>query len=87
MAGTAVRARARGRVGHEPKDKNSLSPLKHRARHDRLTSLPVSDVLSFARISPLPLFLCSARRSQVIETARKSVERTYREKLKAKLTS
>ena len=76
MAGTAVRAR--GRVGHEPKDKNSLSPLKHRARHDRLTSLPVSAVLSFARISPLPLFLCSARRSQVIiETTRKYVESMY----------
>jgi hypothetical protein len=59
MAGTAVRAS--GRVGHEPKDKNFLSQLKHRARHDRLTSLPVSDVLSFARISCHCLFFFAQR--------------------------
>ena len=59
----------------------SISIKAPHARHDRLASLIVSAVLPFARIScpyPLSLFLCSARRSQVIiETTRKYVESMY----------
>jgi hypothetical protein len=63
---------------HKPKDKQFRSRLKHRARHDRLTSLLVSAVLPFARIFCHYLFFFSLgiRYENGRNAARTSIDHT-----------